>query len=1041
MSSPSSRLPATGRRLEAAVTAVVVAAVIAFVFVNLRPWLWVLETTPTGGDLGAHVWAPAYLRDVLLGELRFTGWSHDWYAGFPAFTFYMVLPSLLVVIVEAGIGLPANLYAHAAAAAGSAVLGVRLAAARAAGDQNPDGGIEGSKAGARPPAPWSWKGAGAGAAVALVAMQVLDRLDGRDLAIRSLGVVRYNDAAVDLFLAVVILPAAVGWLAWTALSARPAAAGSPAPAADSGSPAPAAGSAAAGSRLAAAVRSQRRRWGGLCLSDFRLPLTAAAVAAAAAMSGAPYGVALKVVAVLGVLALPVAAYGTARLGGVAFPGPALAAVATVPFLFDRSFNIYGGNLMSTMAGEFAYSLGLVGAVVYIGVAARGMPSGRHRVLAGVLLAVTGLTHLFSAFLALVATGALFAVLPWRREAVWARLRWTAVTGALGAALSAWWVLPFWWNRGYLNDMGWGKERRFVSALWSRSEFDYDFLANDPPLQPFVVLAVLGAVVFLIRRARFQLALAVTAALFAAAFLALPEGRLWNVRLLPFYYWAVYLTALLGLGEMARTAVAAVSSLRARRAQRRQVQRNPAQRKSAQQESAKGKSVWRKSVRLLQVPAGAEAGETEGAAGEEADPARTAGLAGPAVGGAVALAAAAVVLVAMGLPLRSLPWGSVNAANEYAWGPFRTSELNLGPYWVQYNFEGYERKQPTDAGGGASEYEHLVNTMARVGREHGCGVSLWEFESGRLGSYGTPMAPMLLPHWTDGCIGSMEGLYFEASATTPYHFMMQSELSASPSRAQRDLPYSGFDAALGVQHLRLMGVRYYLAFTLEALRQARAEPGFEEIEASGPWVVFSVADSAPVVGLSELPVVVEDMPPASDGWLEVSAGVFLMGEEAPLLARDGPADWPRMTLASLSDELGTSPPAEPSEYEPFDVSRVTRMRRLAKVLEYAAPRRAVDGPAEVSDFVRGDHSISFSVDRVGAPVLVRTSYFPNWSASGARGPYRVTPNLMVVVPTETEVTLRYGRSGVEWFSALVTLAGLAAAGWLAWRSRPSSAPGR
>ncbi len=52
----------------------------------------------------------------------------------------------------------------------------------------------------------------------------------------------------------------------------------------------------------------------------------------------------------------------------------------------------------------------------------------------------------------------------------------------------------------------------------------------------------------------------------------------------------------------------------------------------------------------------------------------------------------------------------------------------------------------------------------------------------------PMALMLLPFWTDGCIGSMEGLYFEASATTPYHFLNQDELSTAPSNAQRDLPY-------------------------------------------------------------------------------------------------------------------------------------------------------------------------------------------------------------------------------------------------------------
>jgi len=87
------------------------------------------------------------------------------------------------------------------------------------------------------------------------------------------------------------------------------------------------------------------------------------------------------------------------------------------------------------------------------------------------------------------------------------------------------------------------------------------------------------------------------------------------------------------------------------------------------------------------------------------------------------------------------------------------------------------------------------------------------------------------------------------------------------------------------------------------------------------------------------------------------------------------------------------------------------------------------PAEVSGLVRGDHSISFSVDRVGSPVLVRTSYFPNWSVSGAQGPYRVTPNFMVVVPTGTEIRMTYGRSPVEWFAMAVTLVGLVAVVWL------------
>ena len=34
---------------------------------------------------------------------RLTGWTPDWYAGFPAYQFYMVVPSLLIVLLEAGL--------------------------------------------------------------------------------------------------------------------------------------------------------------------------------------------------------------------------------------------------------------------------------------------------------------------------------------------------------------------------------------------------------------------------------------------------------------------------------------------------------------------------------------------------------------------------------------------------------------------------------------------------------------------------------------------------------------------------------------------------------------------------------------------------------------------------------------------------------------------------------------------------------------------------------------------------------------------------
>lgn len=79
-------------------------------------------------------------------------------------------------------------------------------------------------------------------------------------------------------------------------------------------------------------------------------------------------------------------------------------------------------------------------------------------------------------------------------------------------------------------------------------------------------------------------------------------------------------------------------------------------------------------------------------------------------------------------------------------------------------------------------------------------------------------------------------------------------------------------------------------------------------------------------------------------------------------------------------------------------------------------------ANVSRVQTDTDRISFEVDQVGTPILVKASYFPNWQVEGAEGPYRVTPNFMVVVPTDDQVELSYGRTPVEWVSYALTAAG-------------------
>src|SRR6185312_6781587 len=52
--------------------------------------------------------------------------------------------------------------------------------------------------------------------------------------------------------------------------------------------------------------------------------------------------------------------------------------------------------------------------------------------------------------------------------------------------------------------------------------------------------------------------------------------------------------------------------------------------------------------------------------------------------------------------------------------------------------------------------------------------------------------------------------------------------------------------------------------------------------------------------------------------------------------------------------------------------------------------------------------------------------------GAKGPYRITPNLMVVIPTSTHVSLHYGWTPVDGLGLLATVAGLVGVVFLARR---------
>ena len=364
----------------------------------------------------------------------------------------------------------------------------------------------------------------------------------------------------------------------------------------------------------------------------------------------------------------------------------------------------------------------------------------------------------------------------------------------------------------------------------------------------------------------------------------------------------------------------------------------------------------------------------------------------------------------------------NGKSVYQVGPISltaTSTDALSDAWSRYNFTGYEDKPAY------GEYRSLVTTMADLGADpaHGCGRAMWENNEAN-GKYGTTMALMLLPHWTDGCITSMEGLFFEASGTTPYHFVTAAAMSEDSSNPVRELRYDDADAAKGVPYLQSLGVKYVMVFTEVARTEAETQPDLTLVGEVGPWDIYRVADSDLVVPLEVQPVVVgERGGDPRERNLELGMSWFQHRDEwAATPADDGPAAWQRIEVAP-------------------DLSR--RQENQVDIVQPTEPIEVVDLPTvTVSGVVLGEQDLRFSVDQIGVPVLVKMSYFPNWQVSGADGPWRIAPNLMVVVPTANDVHLTYGRSNLDVVAYALTLLGLLAlVGWrvLGDVRHPGSAP--
>jgi hypothetical protein len=220
-------------------------------------------------------------------------------------------------------------------------------------------------------------------------------------------------------------------------------------------------------------------------------------------------------------------------------------------------------------------------------------------------------------------------------------------------------------------------------------------------------------------------------------------------------------------------------------------------------------------------------------------------------------------------------------------------------------------------------------------------------------------------------------------------------------------------------MRMMGIRYYMAYTPEAIAKADEQSDLTKVGTSGPWHLYEIADTTIVEPLAVQPVVVNERPgDKRERWLEIGTSYFQHKDEWTALPVDhGPNEWQRVDVeADSSRSVG----------EPGGAGRQVD---IVKPTEGSIIKTVSLDPVVISNVKVEQESVSFTVDRVGVPVLVKVSYFPNWQVKGATHLYRAAPNMMVVVPTEKNVTLSYEPSQLDRSSYAVTLVGIVMAVFL------------
>lgn len=764
----------------------------------------------------------------------------------------------------------------------------------------------------------------------------------------------------------------------------------------------------------------------------------------------PLTITLKWAIMSGIYFFPAAVYGGLRRMQYRFPVPVMGAGAAVLIIFDEAYTMFGGNALSTFAGEFCYMFAFALLALFIGSYYAGEKTLTRATGNGILLGLIGLSHLFVFIPAVII---LLAV-----SLMTGRIRYPLKVGLTAAALMAFWLLPLvtfrhpyttpvymiWQEfvnlrhvmagifiivlligpRLALTGLRRSEKSTFASATTVPLVFALGVLALVYLAGKYLTLGYglfysrlaipdYGASPFLIRAAARQLdayvlPLAVVAGL-ATAFFGIKACRSGPKDRQTFYRRAgsvsLLLLTLLGLWGV-YTVIA----------------------RSAADESIRSfflsAWIWRLVAAAVVTALGAmlffsnrfrdRLLQAADSAGDERFAIWLALIAGALViyFGAHFLKVPDIrflppVLYALMIILIAETPGPFMAHSRMAVKSLVALTVvyvavmaaifgaQKADGWFRYNNRGYELSVGYEDFKAVNQYlrtsypDRDALNAPRVAYEK-CDL---------YGPYGGDRVFESLPYFSGR--QTLEGIHYAGALASRSIAFLQTEFSQDV-KTPAPLILSRINPAVLPAHFDLYNISQIVVMTKSVSKALSASPYFTKEASFGQIKLFRYTRSRD--RYVDVPAVRPVLYRGSQ-WADDFFSLFKATDRADVLLvpqqfvtdRDD-----RAVLGGITDSF--------RDLESYRLNRLDR-----------------DG-IEIETRL-SHHEIRFKTNRVGLPHLIKVSYFPNWKVRGARGVYPVSPHFMLVIPRETEVVLTYARTGwdiagigITWGWVLMLLGG-------------------